>query len=127
MKKVNVIAGRAILALSITAACSLPLHAQNTAAGDTAATSTTTTQTMPVEEDRDFGWIGLLGLAGLLGLRRKKEEHVVRTTNTTTPRYLPWECIHDLIGCRARTRYSIISHRKRNAGLGQYRWRSPAF
>ena len=87
MKKVNAIAGRAILAISFTAACSLPLHAQTTTAGDPAATSTTTTQTVPVEEDKDFGWIGLLGLAGLLGLRRKKEAHVVRTTtNTTTPR-----------------------------------------
>ena len=84
MKKVNAIAGRAILALSLTAACALPLHAQNTTAGDTATTSSTTTQTVPVEEDRDFGWIGLLGLAGLLGLRRKKEEHIHRTTTTTS-------------------------------------------
>jgi MYXO-CTERM domain-containing protein len=84
MKKVNAIAGRAVLAVSLTVACALPLHAQNTAATDPNATSTTTVQTVPVKEDKDYGWIGLLGLAGLLGLRRKKEEHIHRTTTTTT-------------------------------------------
>lgn len=85
MKKVNAIAARAALVISMGVVTALPAHAQTTAT-DPAATSTTTTQTMPVEEDRDFGWIGLLGLAGLLGLRRKKDDHVHRTTNTTTPR-----------------------------------------
>ncbi len=79
MKKVNAIAGRALLAISLTAAVALPVAAQTTT--DPNAT-VTTTQTMPVEDDKDFGWIGLLGLAGLLGLRRKKEDHT-RTTTTT--------------------------------------------
>ena len=82
MKKVNAIAGRALLAMSLTAACALPVAAQTNT--DPAAT-TTTTQTVPVEDDKDFGWIGLLGLAGLLGLRRKKDEHI-RTTTTTNHR-----------------------------------------
>lgn len=88
MKKVNATAARAALVISMGVALSLPAHAQNTAATDPATTSSTTTQTVPVEDDKDFGWIGLLGLAGLLGLRRKKEEHIHRTTNTatTTPR-----------------------------------------
>lgn len=76
MKKVNAFTARAFLALSITAAMSVPVHAQT--ATDPA---TTTTQTVPVEDDRDFGWIGLLGLAGLLGLRRKNDDHS-RTTAT---------------------------------------------
>jgi MYXO-CTERM domain-containing protein len=81
MKKVNAIAGRAILAISLTAACATPSFAQNTATDPNA--TTTTTQTVPVEDDKDFGWIGLLGLAGLLGLRRNKHEDHTRTTTTT--------------------------------------------
>lgn len=80
MKKVNAIAGRAILAISLTAAFALPASAQT--ATDPGMAATTTTQTVPVEDDKDFGWIGLLGLAGLLGLRRKNEDHN-RTTTTT--------------------------------------------
>lgn len=79
MKKVNAIAGRTILALSLSAACAMPVVAQNTA---TDPATTTTTQTVPVEDDdKDYGWLGLLGLAGLLGLRRKRDDHV-RTTTT---------------------------------------------
>ena len=33
-----------------------------------------------VDDDMDWGWIGLLGLAGLLGLRRR--DHVHRTDTT---------------------------------------------
>jgi MYXO-CTERM domain-containing protein len=31
-----------------------------------------------VDEDRDWGWLGLLGLIGLAGLRRKRRDHDVR-------------------------------------------------
>lgn len=91
MKKPYILAGRAVAAVSLTLACAMPVMAQDTAAGDTAANTNgtaTTTQTTRTEEhnDRDYGWIGLLGLAGLLGLRRKHEDHradVHRTTTTT--------------------------------------------
>ena len=79
MKKVNAIAGRAILAISLTAAIALPVSAQTST--DPATGATMTTQTVPVDDDKDFGWIGLLGLAGLLGLRRKNDDHI-RTTTT---------------------------------------------
>jgi MYXO-CTERM domain-containing protein len=91
MKKAYIYAGRTVAAVSLSLACAMPVLAQNTAAGDTAAntngTATTTQVTRTEEEhDRDYGWIGLLGLAGLLGLRRKHDDHradVHRTTTTT--------------------------------------------
>ena len=84
MKKVNAIAGRAILAISLTAACATPSFAQNTATDPNA--TTTTTQTVPVEDDKDFGWIGLLGLAGLLGLRRRHHHDDMDHRRTSTVR-----------------------------------------
>ena len=78
--------GKVIAALAIGASCAMPAMAQSTTA-DTSANNATTT--MPATErvednDRDFGWIGLLGLAGLLGLRRKPEEQ--RNTNLSQQR-----------------------------------------
>jgi MYXO-CTERM domain-containing protein len=33
----------------------------------------------PVEDNKDWGWMGLLGLAGLLGLRRKRDDDRIST------------------------------------------------
>ena len=78
MKNVKTGVASALIALSLGAA--VPAFAQQTTDGTTTG-ATTTTERVEVEDDRDFGWIGLLGLAGLLGLRRKPEVH--RTTTTT--------------------------------------------
>jgi MYXO-CTERM domain-containing protein len=48
--------------------------------------STAQTDTRRDDDNRDWGWIGLLGLAGLLGLRRRDREHVHVDTTTTRDR-----------------------------------------
>lgn len=47
-----------------------------------AGMSTAQTDTRRDDDNRDWGWIGLLGLAGLLGLRRRDREHVHVDTTT---------------------------------------------
>ena len=58
---------------------SVSVNAQNTTAG----TDRTVTR---VENDMDWGWLGLLGLAGLLGLKRRTPDRDVYTTKAGTAR-----------------------------------------
>jgi MYXO-CTERM domain-containing protein len=69
----------ALVAVSIGLASALPSNAQTTAAdrADRAVTR--------VDNNFDWGWLGLLGLAGLFGLRRRKDRDDY-PSNTTTGR-----------------------------------------
>ena len=73
----------AALAASVLA---LPAYSQSSApssgSGATSEASTANgasdSRTFPQnrsDDNRDWGWIGLLGLAGLAGLRRKSDDH----------------------------------------------------
>ena len=66
-----------VLSLGITA--SLPSYAQNSTDG----TDRTVTR---VDNDRDWGWLGLLGLAGLLGLKRRRPDSYTTTTKASAAR-----------------------------------------
>jgi MYXO-CTERM domain-containing protein len=61
-----------IALLSLTLVCSMPalLQAQ---APDTRSTAPSENR----NDDKDWGWIGLLGLAGLFGLARRDRRDVV--------------------------------------------------
>ena len=81
-------AGAFGLSLTLTAFVA-PASAQNNNNNNNDNTTTTTTRTAvrdtdrreaPREDDRDWGWLGLLGLAGLLGLMPRKRTAVVHET-----------------------------------------------
>ena len=48
-------------------------HPDNASGGQTSSM-----EQRRVDDDRDWGWLGLLGLVGLAGLRRKRHDHDVR-------------------------------------------------
>jgi MYXO-CTERM domain-containing protein len=79
---------RTLVALALTAACSLPVGAQTTSGtGGTGATAPMTTTTTERRDDHgNWGWLGLLGLAGLLGLRRKAGDRDYPSNRTTATR-----------------------------------------
>ena len=66
-----------VLGLSVAGAAASPVRAQDP------ATTPVQTQTTD-DDDRDYGWIGLLGLAGLLGLRRREAHVHTDHVDTTT-------------------------------------------
>lgn len=74
------------LCLSLSSLGATPAAAQNTNNGNTSAAREerrdddrrdTARTAADREEDRDWGWLGLLGLAGLLGLMPRKRVPVV--------------------------------------------------
>ena len=69
----------AALAISVGATAALPTQAQdNPNAAQVEQRS---------DDDRDFGWIGILGLVGLFGLMgRKRDHHYDATHRPTTAR-----------------------------------------
>jgi hypothetical protein len=72
--------------LGLAAICAMPAAAQTTTSGTSTGTSGTPSTTIrQVDNDRDWGWIGLLGLVGLAGLFRKNDrQDVSRPMSTST-------------------------------------------
>ena len=70
-----------ILALAVTAACSVAAAQDNAGTRDDV---NRTTATRSDDDGFDMGWLGLIGLAGLAGLMpRKDRDHHVGPGNTT--------------------------------------------
>ncbi|HYE76243.1 MAG TPA: WGxxGxxG family protein [Blastocatellia bacterium] len=81
--------GQGVLALALSAT---PLLAQTGGTGgtDQGAGPAGTTQggaTYRADDDRDWGWVGLLGLIGLAGLMRRRDVHDTHDARTTTTNY----------------------------------------
>ena len=78
------------LACVVSLLSAMPASSQQTpgatSAGGEAGTSTAQTDTRRDDDNKDWGWIGLIGLAGLLGMRRRDREHVHVDATTTRDR-----------------------------------------
>lgn len=70
----------------------LPASAQSNTSPNTDSTTTTTTTPRAdvydadIDNDFDWGWLGLLGLTGLLGLIPRKQQETVHYNSTTSDR-----------------------------------------
>ena len=73
--------------LGLAVMCAMPAAAQTTPSGTSTSTSGTPSTTIrQADNDRDWGWIGLLGLAGLAGFFRKNDRHDVSRPMSTSTR-----------------------------------------
>jgi hypothetical protein len=67
-----------VRAVSLAAALILvPFAATASAQNNNVNSARTETRAVDRDDDRDWGWLGLIGLAGLLGLLPKKRRDVV--------------------------------------------------
>jgi hypothetical protein len=77
------------IACAVSLLSAVPAASQETpgatGAGD-AGMTTAQTDARRDDDNKDWGWIGLVGLAGLFGLRRRDREHVHVDTTTTRDR-----------------------------------------
>lgn len=74
-----------VLALSLAV---VSVSAQTGTDGGRTTDGTTTAGQTTRDDNRDWGWVGLLGLLGLTGLLRRRDAHdrVPDTTNRATAR-----------------------------------------
>ena len=72
--------------LGLAVMCAMPAAAQTTTGTSTGTAGTPSTTIRQVDNDRDWGWIGLLGLVGLAGLFRKNDRHDASRPMSTSTR-----------------------------------------
>ncbi|MGZ8992781.1 MAG: WGxxGxxG family protein [Burkholderiaceae bacterium] len=73
--------------LGLAVMCAMPAAAQTTPSGSSTSTSGTPSTTIrQVDNNRDWGWIGLLGLVGLAGFFRKNDRNEASRPMSTSTR-----------------------------------------